>query len=138
MIIEIRYASKTGNTKKIANAIGEELNIEAKTIKESIGKTDLLFLGGALYADKISSDLKKFISTLDNNVKQVVIFGSSASKDTPYESIKKLLDEKNILVNEKTFNSPGNFIFYKWTRPNKEDLNNAKKFAKTIIEETKL
>jgi len=132
MDIKIRYLSKTGNTKKIALAIAEELNIEAKTIEEPVDKADLLFIGGALYGDKINSNLKTFISKLDNNIKTVVIFGTSASKNTVYKELKTYLDEKNISVHDKTFNSPGNFLFYQFKRPNKEDLNNAKTFAKEI------
>ena len=133
MDIKIRYLSKTGNTKMIALEIAKELNIEAKTIKEPANSADILFLGGALYADKISSSLRKFINTLDNNIKQVVIFGTSASEKTVYDEIKNLLGEKNIVVNNKTFNCQGNFLFYLHGRPNKEDLDNAKDFAKDII-----
>ena len=134
MDIKIRYLSKTGNTKKIALAIAEELNIEAQTIEKPVEKADILFLGGALYGAKINPALKEFINTLDN-IKQVVIFGTSASKNTIYEELKTYLNEKNIPVHSKTFNCPGNFLLYLFGRPNKEDLKRAKAFAKEIKKE---
>ena len=34
MKIAIRYYTKTGNTKKLAEAIGSAINVEAKTVDE--------------------------------------------------------------------------------------------------------
>ena len=44
MKIEIRYFTKTGNTKKLAEAIAQELNIEAQELSAPLSeKTDILF-----------------------------------------------------------------------------------------------
>ena len=47
--IRIRYYSKTGNTKKVAEYIANHLNIDALSITDSDynSRCDLLFLGGA-------------------------------------------------------------------------------------------
>lgn len=50
MKIEIRYFSKTGNTKKLADAIAQELNNEAKELSAPlIEKVDILFLCNSVY-----------------------------------------------------------------------------------------
>lgn len=62
MKIEIRYFTKTGNTKKLAEAISEEIGVEAKTVNEPIlGETDILFLGSSVYAAGVAAEVKEFI-----------------------------------------------------------------------------
>lgn len=44
MNIEVRYLSKSGNTKKVAEAIAKALNVAAKPITENVNRdTDILF-----------------------------------------------------------------------------------------------
>jgi flavodoxin len=58
MNIEVRYYSKSGNTKKIANAIAKQAGVSAKSIHEPIqGKVDILFLGTGRYAFDIDPDI---------------------------------------------------------------------------------
>ena len=50
MKAEIRYFTKTGNTKKLADAIAEELGTQAKDLSASLPeKTDILFLCSSMY-----------------------------------------------------------------------------------------
>ncbi len=135
MKIEIRYLSKTGNTEKIAKAIGSELGIEPKTIKESVKEdTDLLFLGGAYYGFMIDEELKKFISNLEN-VKKVALFTTSAIMKGVHKEMRKRLKAKGIEVLEEHFYSKGEYKFTNKGRPNEEDLNAAKKFARKVVGE---
>ena len=135
MKIEIRYISKSGNTKKAADKIAETLNIEAKTVNEPVDGADILFLGGALYAGKIHKKLKIFIESLDDKVKKVAVFGTSATENSIYPEVKKHLDEKGVPVFNDNFQCPGKFLFICRKRPNAEDLENAAVFARKIIQE---
>ncbi len=48
--VGIVYYSKTGNTKKLALAIGEELSCFVNTVHEQIDdKIDILFIGASVY-----------------------------------------------------------------------------------------
>ena len=48
--IEVRYYSKTGNTKKLADGIAKTLGVKAKSLEEPInGEVDVLFLGSSVY-----------------------------------------------------------------------------------------
>ena len=62
MNIEVRYYSRGGNTKKIAEAIAGAVGVEAKTVAEPLtGDVDILFLGSAPYAFDVDDEVKKFI-----------------------------------------------------------------------------
>ena len=63
----VRYYSKLGNTEKIAQAIAEGAGIEARSIVEEPAlpeKVDVLFLGGAPYANIMAPELKAFAEGL--------------------------------------------------------------------------
>jgi len=54
MKIAIRYYTKTGNTKKLAEAIASAIDVEAKTVDEPLSEdVDILFLGSAVYAAEL-------------------------------------------------------------------------------------
>ncbi|MBQ8943584.1 MAG: flavodoxin family protein, partial [Clostridia bacterium] len=59
--IEVRYFSKGGKTEKIAKAIARGAGVEALSVTEEPElkeNTDLLFLGGAPYANIMAPELK--------------------------------------------------------------------------------
>ncbi|WP_292605419.1 flavodoxin family protein [Methanobrevibacter sp. UBA188] len=90
MKIAIRYYTKTGNTKKLAEAIGSAINVEAKTIDEPLTEdVDLLFLGSAVYAAGIDKRVKEFIESINVNVGEVVNFSSTALIESTYKQVKK-------------------------------------------------
>ncbi|MDS0527640.1 flavodoxin [Clostridium sp. SHJSY1] len=134
MKIEIRYYSRSGNTKKVADAIGEEVEVIARDITDKLlGKTDILFLGGALYWSGVDNELKSFINNLDNSVKKVAIFSTASIAKSAYGDIKKLLEAKNIYVYDNEFHCRGEFKMLHRGRPNADDLNLARKFARSIV-----
>ncbi|MDR1558610.1 MAG: flavodoxin [Clostridiales bacterium] len=133
MKIEVRYLSKSGNTAKIAESIANAVGARAKTIDEPVaGTTDLLILGGAVYAFGIDDELKGFIAKLPTSVKQVAVFSTTAVVKTAYPHIAKLLRARGITVSEREFHCRGAFKFMHKGRPNEEDLANAVKFAKDV------
>ena len=134
MKIEIRYLSKSGNTKKLADAIGEELEVKALDISNNIKeKTAILFLGGAYYGFDIDKELKAFIESLDDKVKKVAIFSTSAFMKGVPKRIKKHLKRKNIEVIDETFYCKGEYRNTNIGKPDDNDLTNIKAFASMII-----
>ncbi|MBX4268233.1 flavodoxin family protein [Clostridium estertheticum] len=133
MNIQIRYLSKSGNTKKVADAIAKEVGVAAETIENAVpGDTDILFLGGAMYWAGVDNKLKKFILGLDCSVKKVAIFSTTAVVKSAYPEIKKLLMAKNIFVYDNEFHCKGEFLKLHKGRPNADDLELAKQFARDI------
>ncbi|MDR0885522.1 MAG: flavodoxin [Clostridiales Family XIII bacterium] len=135
MNIEVRYLSKSGNTKKIAEAIAEEVGVSAKPITQSVpAGTDILFLGGAVYAFGIDEELKQFIADLNpSDIGKVAVFSTTAVVKSAYPHVKKELDARGLSSFDKSFNSRGAFKFMHKGRPNAGDIAGAKAFARAII-----
>lgn len=134
MKIAIRYYTKTGHTKKLAEAIGSAINIEAKTVDEPLTEDiDILFLGSAVYAAGIDSKIKDFIANINVNVGEVVNFSSAALIESTYKQVKKEVEAKGIKMSEEEFHCRGAFKIVHRGRPNDDDLRDAQNFAKRII-----
>lgn len=103
----VRYYSKLGNTKAIAEAIAEGAHVQAVMIaEESVlkEKVDLLFLGGAPYANIMAPELKQYAEQLPPElVGKVVLFTTSNWSRRTVLALKKLLKEKGIPVEEEYF-----------------------------------
>ncbi len=138
MKIAVRYYSKTGNTKKLAEAIADALDIKAFDLTKSVDQdTDVLFLGSSVYAAGISGEVKQFISSLDENIGTVVNFSSAAVLESTYKQVKKLVEAKNIKMSEKEFHCRGKFKLLHRTKPDGNDLKEVALFAKNFINEYK-
>lgn len=107
MEIAIRYFSKLGHTKDIANAMAEELGVEAVSIVDEptlSHAVDLLFLGGAPYANVMDDRLRSYAKALEPAmVKKAVLFTTSNWSRRTVRSLKKILRNKGIEVEEEYF-----------------------------------
>ena len=134
MKIAIRYYTKTGNTKKLAEAISSAINVEAKTVDEPLTEdVDILFLGSAVYAAGIDSKVKDFIKNINVNVGEVVNFSSAALIESTYKQVKNEVEKKGLKMSDKEFHCRGAFKFVHRGRPNDDDLKDVQEFAKGII-----
>ena len=134
MKIAIRYYTKTGNTKKLAEAISSAINVEAKTVDEPLTEdVDILFLGSAVYAAGIDNKIKEFIKNINVNVGEVVNFSSAALIESTYKQVKNEVEKKGIKMSDKEFHCRGAFKFLHRGRPNDDDLKDVQEFAKGII-----
>ena len=134
MKIAIRYYTKTGNTKKLAEAISDAINVESMTIDTPLSEdVDILFLGSAVYAAGIDKKIKEFIKNINVNVGCIVNFSSAALIESTYSQVKKEVEAKGIKMSDDEFHCRGAFKFVHRGRPNDEDIKNIKEFAKRII-----
>ena len=134
MKIAIRYYTKTGNTKKLAEAIGSAINVEAKTVDEPLTEdVDILFLGSAVYAAGIDERVKEWIESINVNVGKVVNFSSAALIKSTYSQVKKQVEKKGLKMSEDEFHCRGAFKFVHRGHPDETDLKNAQEFAKRIV-----
>ncbi|MCH5203942.1 MAG: flavodoxin [Oscillospiraceae bacterium] len=134
MKIAVRYYSKGGNTKKLAEAIGEAVGEKAQTtdvkLKEDV---DILFLGSSVYAAGIDKSVKEFIKGIDVKVGKVVNFSTAAILKSTYKQVSKLLLEKGIAIDEREFACRGSFAMMHKGKPDAEDCKAAADFAKKMI-----
>ena len=133
----VRYYTKTGNTKRLAEAVAEAVGTEALPISTPIDEpVDILFLGNSYYAFTIDPEVRNFIRSLDkNNVGRIVNFGSAAMLNSTWKKVKAEADKAGIKMDEREFHCKGEFKGVHKGRPNAEDLAAASAFAKSIISE---
>ena len=105
--IAVRYFSKLGNTKKIAEAIAEGAGVKAVSISEEPKLTspvDILFLGGAPYANIMAPELQAYAEGLDPElVGEVILFTTSNWSRRTVFALRKLLRKKGIKVENNYF-----------------------------------
>lgn len=133
MKIEVRYFTRSGNTKKLADAIAAEVGAKSLSVSEPLAEdVDILFLGSSVYAAGVDQEVKDFIANIDVKVGKVVNFSTAALVKSTYKQVKKLLDAKGIALATEEFYCKGSFGPMHIGRPNEEDLKEAKEFARNI------
>ena len=136
MRIAVRYYTKTGNTKRLAEAVAGAVGVDALPISGPIDEpVDILFLGNSYYAFSIDPEVRDFIRSLDKGkVGRIVNFGSAAMLNSTWKKVKSEADKVGIPVDKREFHCKGEFKGIHKGRPNEEDMQAAAEFAKKIIE----
>jgi len=78
--VSVLVDSRGGNTRKVADAIAEEVGIKARDV--TVSRTDdgnILFLGSGTDVGKPGEVMMKFIESGNVSGRKVAIFGTSAS-----------------------------------------------------------
>ena len=137
MKIAVRYYTKTGNTKRLAEAVAQAVGSEALPISAPITEpTELLFLGNSYYAFTIDPEVRAFLQSLSKDqVGRIVNFGSAAMLNSTWKKVKAEADKRGIPMDRREFHCRGEFKGIHKGRPNEEDLKAAAAFAKAIAEE---
>ena len=133
----VRYYTKTGNTKRLAEAVARAAGVEALPISEPLTeKVDILFLGNSYYAFSIDPEVRKYVGSLDKSkVGRIVNFGSAAMLNSTWKKVKAEADKAGIPMDEREFHCRGEFKGVHRGRPNEEDLKAAEAFVKKILAE---
>lgn len=126
----VRYYSRSGNTKAVAEAIAKAAGVRAVSVDEGDAllkePADVLFIGGALYAYGIDKHLKDYLEKLKkDDVKKAVVFSTSWISKHSIDLIKKSLSENGISVSDETF--------YVRNKPDEKQLADAERFAKKFL-----
>ncbi len=133
MDIAVRYCSKTksGNTRRIAEAIAEGVGVKAVSIADEPKleeKADVLFLGGAPYANIMAPELREYANSVDPvMVSKVVLFTTSNWSKRTVIALKKILKSKGISVSEE--------YFYAHMLKIDEKIEEARTFGKKMIDQ---
>ena len=132
----VRYYTKTGNTKRLAEAVAGALGTEALPLSAPVEEpVDLLFLGNSYYAFSIDPAVRDFIRKLDKDkVGRIVNFGSAAMLNSTLKKVRAEAEKVGIPVDEREFHCKGEFKGVHKGRPNAEDLRAAAEFAKSFSE----
>ena len=135
MIVAVRYYTKTGNTRKLAEAVAGAVGAEALPISVPLDEpVDILFLGNSYYAFSIDPEVRDFIRSLDGSkVGRIVNFGSAALLNSTWKKVKAEADKTGITMDEREFHCKGEFKRMNKGRPDADDLKAAAAFAAGII-----
>ena len=137
--ISVIVDSRGGNTRKVADAIADELGIKATDV--TISPPDdakILFLGSGTYGGKPGQAMMKFIGSGNFSGRKVAVFGTSGSLAGGQNMIAAMTD----ILKQKgatilgSYHCRGKTFLVNWGHPNKEDLDNAKKFAREMLNKT--
>ncbi len=134
-MFEIIYYSRGGNTKKVAEAIADELGTEAKEISlvNVVPKDAFIFLGSGCYGARMVKEIADFIERNGLKGSKIALFTTSAFGLGKEESLIKqhILDKGiNIVGNFSCF---GQFLAIKRGHPDSSELQQAREFARSII-----
>jgi menaquinone-dependent protoporphyrinogen IX oxidase len=130
----VLYLSKTGHSKKIAEAVAAGLGVQAQSVKDhpELSGVDLLFIAGGIYAGKSDPKLLKYLASLDNTqVKQAALISSSGGK-TKQDMVRDTLTGKGIQVLADEYVCQGSFLFFGKGHPNAQEITGAVAFAKKL------
>jgi flavodoxin len=137
MTYAVRYYTQTGNTKRLAEAIADELGVEALPITTPVdGKADVLLLGNSYYAFTIAPEVRDFVSGLNKDqIGKIINFGTAAMMKSTFKKVRAVANTVGIPVLDKEFHCKGEFKGMNKGRPNEEDLKAAREFARNIRKE---
>ena len=135
MTYAVRYFTKTGNTKRLAEAVAGALGVEALPIDVPVTEpVDILFLGNSYYAFSIDPEVRRFVLSLDKDtVGKIINFGSAAMLNSTYKKVKAEADRVGIPMDTREFHCRGEFKGVHKGRPNAEDLQAAADFARAFL-----
>ena len=135
MKIAVRYYTKTGNTKKLAEAIAYAIGTAAFDVSVPLcDGVDVLFLGSSVYAAGVDGEVARFIDSVNVNVEKVVNFSTAALLPSTYSQVKKLVEQKGMVMATEEFHCRGSFRFMHKGKPDAADCAQAAEFAKSVIE----
>jgi flavodoxin len=146
----ILYASKSGNTKKISDAIASELNCQAieisdhcKVSADFLNGFELVFVGTGIYAGNPNPQMERFLKNADlGAAKLFAVFvtwgGAGNTCQLVAEKICKLLELKRQKVVGKTFCCYGGWKYALLRRghPDLKDMVDARKWARNLVSDT--
>ncbi len=134
MKVAVRYYTKTGNTKRLAEAVAAAVGVEALPISAPITeRVDILFLGNSYYAFSIDPEVRTFVRSLDKEkVGKIVNFGSAAMLNSTYKKVKAEAEKAGIQMDPREFHCRGEFKGIHKGRPDETDLKKVCEFAGKI------
>jgi flavodoxin len=141
--VAVIYASKSGNTKKIADAIAQQIgthahNIGINTQSPSVEGANLVFIGTGIHAGTPNSDIEKYLTNLNlKEPKQFALFvtwgGAGKTNQQVKTKLQTILEIKGHKVLRDYFICYGGWKLLRRGRPNSDDIKAASEWAKKIL-----
>lgn len=137
---QVLFYSKSGNTRKLADAIAEELGTKATDVTSSSldSSAKVIFLGSGRYGGLPGPEMEKLIASGDLKGRKVAYFSTywraGLSADREEKSTTEALKTSGATF-LGSYHCPGKTSIFNGGHPNKEDLDGAKKFAREMVKQ---
>jgi len=138
MNVKVIYFSRTGSTKKVAEAMAEAAGCAAERSDEVSldSPVDLAFIGGAVYATYDHDYHPSVYAALEKlkaaGVKRVVPFGTYAFGSSQHKLIERI-KAAGLTLADETFECRGKFLFFNRKSPTPADLERARETARKAV-----
>ena len=134
MNVAVRFYSRSGNTKLLANAVAAAAGVTAESVDTPLDeRVDLLLLGSSLYKAGIDPSIAGFIEANAANIGRIAVFGSAASGRSTLKKVAAVAEKYGVRTCDDFFACPGEFLFLNKGRPNDADLAKAADWAKRLV-----
>ena len=134
MSVEVRYLSRGGNTKRMAEAVARALDVRAKSVEEPVeGRADVVFLCASVYGGSPDKAVLNYVKQNARDIGRLVVLSTSASGKSTHTRLKAAAEDMGVQVSEAYFHCPGAFLMLHRGRPNAEDCAKAAAFAKAQL-----
>ena len=136
----VRYASRGGNTRAVADEIAKKIDVKAERISEPLEEeVDVLFLGAGVWFASVTKDMKEYLAALDSGkIKQIVAFSTSGHLESAIKKITAAAKDKGIKVHEESFDLHLNMQGMSFFAPaggdlTKEQINEVDAFVDKVL-----
>jgi flavodoxin len=133
-MIEVVYFSRSGNTRKVAEVIANELGVTAKDVRTAgvLPPDAFIFMGTGCYGAALAGGLVKFMEDNRFDGRKIALFTTSA-----FGSLSELALMKKQIANKgadiaDSFSCYGQLLLAKKGHPTEKELENARKFARKV------
>ena len=135
MKVAVRYYSRSGNTKKLADAVAEVAGVKAESVDVKLTEdVDVLFIANSLYWHGIDKNVKKFLTNPGAKIGKLVNVSTASLTDTTYPQMQKIADKLSLNLASEEFHCKGQFKNLHKGRPNEDDIKQVKEFAHKIVD----
>ena len=130
MKVEVRYYSRGGNTRRLAEAVAKALNVEALTVDAPMtGRADVVFLCASVYGGLPDKSVTTFVKQNARDIGRLVVLSTSASGKSTHGRLRAAAEDMGVSVSEAFFHCPGAWTLFHRGRPNADDCRRAAEFA---------
>ena len=130
MKTEVRYFSKGGNTRRLAEAVAKALNVEAQGVDQPMsGKADVVFLCASVYGGMPDKSVTTFVKQNARDIGKLMVLSTSASGKSTHGRLKAAAEDMGVTVSDAYFHCPGAWTLFHKGRPNAQDCQQAAAFA---------
>lgn len=133
-MFEVIYFSRTGNTRKVAEAIAGELKVKAKDVRTAgiIPQDAFVFLGTGCYGATLPNEIETFLKVNRFNGRKIALFTTSGFGSVSERGlIVKQITARGAVVTHN-FKCYGRFLTVKRGHPTPQELENARFFARAV------